>query len=92
MINSLLIFNPICSEVKIGIILLNFIDITIVAIINNTKANPALIINTGILKKVFNSFFMRDFVWEFCLITKLSIFSFLWCVVVMLFNLELILK
>ena len=32
------------------------------AIVNKIKAKPALIIKTGILKNVFNSFFINDFI------------------------------
>ena len=81
-----IVFGSVSSDT----ILSYLIAITIVAITNSTNANPELIINTGVLKYVFNSFFIKEIVAGFDLITRLSIFTFL--EVDIFFNLEFILK
>ena len=91
-INSFVSPRPVCSFVSMGIMLSNLIDIIMVAMINNTKANPALIINTGILKNVFSSFFINEIVFGLDFIFRLSIFTLLSLVVVIIFSLEFILK
>ncbi len=55
-IKSLAILN-VFGYIREGIRTLYLIDIPIEAIKNNTNPNPALIINTGILKNIDNSFF-----------------------------------
>ena len=66
------------------------IDNPITIIIYITRAKPALTINTGVLKNIFNSFLINDLVFDLDLITKLSIFTFF--DVEMFFRLEFILK
>lgn len=90
-IRSFDIPKEVWSLVSIKITLSIFIDIMIVAKINNTRAKPAFMMKTGILKKVFNSFFIKDLVCELVFIFKLFMFVLLF-VVVIFFNLELILK
>ena len=56
-----IVFGSVSSDT----ILSYLIAITIVAITNSTNANPELIINTGVSKNVFNSFFISDLVFDF---------------------------
>ena len=82
--------NPPTSSVSVGIILSNLKGTMMTAIINNTSAKPELIIKTGVLKKVFNSFFISDDTCDLALIFNISMFLFLFVITFLVR--ELILK
>ena len=71
------IFKPSVSLVNNTKTLSNFKAMNIVAITNRTKAKPAFIINTGVLKNVSNSFFTNEIVIGLALMLSFFILVFL---------------
>ena len=60
LVNTSLVNTAPSPVVNIDTILSNLTDIIIAANKNKTNPNPALIINTGVLKNIVNSFLIKD--------------------------------
>ena len=67
-IKSIFIFVPVFVFITVFINVSNLYDNNIQAIINKTNPNPAFVINTGVEKNLFSSFFINEIVFEFVFI------------------------